>query len=309
MPLNVPSIWDKEQLEADRVHAKQLFREERMREPLEEYLDKFEDARDAFENLLESTVDLTQIAEKAAEIVAEPKLLEALRYLAGPPISTDDLKVLVDTSLTRRQLASDPALALRIIDTILLGLDRRRFPWVTPYERRQAGEHERAGAVLASAALLATQKVATHRRNVGKAAQEERVKQALRDAGFEQVRIGKVDHLSKAPKPGQFCGETQLGSKKADIIVGLWDLRTMAIECKVSNSAVNSIKRLNDAEGKAKRWRENFGNQVVPAAVLSGVYDRITLVLTQENAVYIFWAHDLDKLIAWIESTRGSRTS
>lgn len=87
--------------------------------------------------------------------------------------------------------------------------------------------------------------------------------------------------------------------------MGLWDLRTMAIECKVSNSAVNSIKRLNnDAESKAKTWRNNFGTQVVPAAVLGGVYDLINLQHAQENELSLFWGHDLEKLVAWIETTR-----
>jgi hypothetical protein len=92
--------------------------------------------------------------------------------------------------------------------------------------------------------------------------------------------------------------------KKGDIVVGLWDLRTMAIECKVSNSAVNSIKRLNDTEVKAEHWRTRFGMQIVPAAVLSGVYDLIRLQQAQENELFLFWAHDLEKLLAWIETTR-----
>lgn len=61
VPENLPPVWNDEQLETDRLYAKQFFREERMREPLEEYLDQFEDAQDAFEDLLATTVDLTQL--------------------------------------------------------------------------------------------------------------------------------------------------------------------------------------------------------------------------------------------------------
>jgi hypothetical protein len=305
VPANLPPAWNDEQLEADRLHAKLLFREERMREPLEEYLDQFEDAQDAFEDLLATSVDLTQLSEKALEIVSSKRLLTALRYLPGPPISADDLKVLAETSLAQKQLRTNPDLALRIVDTILIGLDRRRFPWLSPGQEREATGEERASAVLASAALLATRRVETIRRNLGKQNQEQRVKDVLRDAGFKEVKTRKIEHLSKAPKPGELCGETQLGSRKADIVVGLWDLRTMAIECKVSNSAVNSIKRLNnDAEAKAKSWRHDFGQQVVPTAVLSGVYDLINLRHAQDAGLSLYWAHDLDKLIAWIETTR-----
>ena len=305
MPANLPPVWNDEQLEADRLHAKQLFRAERMREPLEEYLDQFEKAQDVFDDLLATTVDLTQLSDNALEIVSSKRLLTALRYLPGPPISADDLKVLAETSLAQKNLRTNPALALKIVDTILLGLDRRRFSWLAPGQEREATDEERASAVLASAALLATRRVETIRRNLGKHNQEERVKQTLREAGFKEVKRQKIDHLSKAPQPGEFCGESQLGSKKSDIVVGLFDLRTMAIECKVSNSAVNSIKRLNDTEAKTEHWRQRFGMQVVPAAVLSGVYDLIRLQQAQENKLFLFWGHDLEKLVEWIETTRA----
>ena len=275
-----------------------------MREPLEKYLAQFEDARETFEDLLTATANLTELRGNALEIVGDQRLLTALRYLPGPPVSVDDLKVLAETTLAPKHLRANPDLALKIVETILIGLDRRRFPWLAPGQEREATDEERASAVLASAALLATRRVETIRRNLGKQNQEERVKQTLRDAGFIEVKRRKIEHLSKAPQPGQFCEESQLGLKKGDIIVGLWDLRTMAIECKVSNSAVNSIKRLNDTEAKTEHWRTRFGMQIVPAAVLSGVYDLIRLQQAQENELFLFWAHDLEKLLAWIETTR-----
>jgi hypothetical protein len=180
-------------LDADRLHAKQFFREERMREPLEEYVAQFEDARDAFEDILAATIDLTQLSDKALEIVGDKRLLTALRYLPGPRVSLDDLKVLAETSLAPKHLRSDPDLALKIVDTILIGLDRRRFPWLSPGQEREATDEERASAVLASAALLATRRVETIRRNLGKQNQEERVKQTLRDAGFKEVKRRKID--------------------------------------------------------------------------------------------------------------------
>ena len=117
----------------------------------------------------------------------------------------DDLKVLAETSLAPKQLRANPDLALKIVDTILLGLDCRRFPWRSPGREREATDDERASAVLASAALLATRRVETIRRNLGKQSQEERVKQTLRDAGFTEVKRRTMDHLSKAPQPGEFC--------------------------------------------------------------------------------------------------------
>ena len=81
----------------------------------------------------------------------------------------------------------------------------------------------------------------------------------------------------------------------------------MAIECKVSNSALNSIKRLNnDAAVKAEFWLKHFGTaQMVPAAVLSGVYKLHHLVNAQAHGLALFWAHDLVELLSWIDQTRS----
>jgi hypothetical protein len=112
--------------------------------------------------------------------------------------------------------------------------------------------------------------------------------------------------LSDAPERGEFCRESLLGTRKADFILQLWDQRFLAIECKVSNSATNSVKRLNnDAAAKAEAWRDDFGRvQVVPAAVLSGVYKLHNLVDAQQRGLTLFWEHDLASLVRWINATR-----
>jgi hypothetical protein len=88
--------------------------------------------------------------------------------------------------------------------------------------------------------------------------------------------------------------------------VGLWDGRVMPIECKVSNSATNSVKRLNnDAAIKAEVWRRDFGaTQVVPSAVLSGVYKLHNLEDAQRRGLALFWAHDICRLVEWISKTK-----
>lgn len=80
----------------------------------------------------------------------------------------------------------------------------------------------------------------------------------------------------------------------------------MPIECKVSNSSTNSVKRLNnDAAVKAASWKVDFGlRQVVPTAMLSGVYKLHNLVDAQTRGLTIFWAHDLAAMARWIAATR-----
>lgn len=301
--------WAPEQLDADRREAEERFRIQRMEEPLEEYLDHFEQAQDTLENLIESTVDLSKLEDHALAILSDPMLLEAFRYLTGPPISLDDLKVLADAkSLTPQWLQRNPELVRRLLQTIRVGLDRRRFPWVT--EEREPLPAERDAAVLASAALIAMRRTETSRRTAGKKAQEAQVQQALAAHGFTEVSIpgGLIGTLGDAPQPGQFCREVIFGERKADIVVGLWDRRTMPIECKVSNSSTNSVKRLNnDAAIKAEVWIKDFGSlQVVPAATLSGVYKLRNLLQAQHRGLALYWAHRLSDLTEWIDGTRAS---
>ena len=298
-------VWTEEQLKNGRIAAIEVFRKRRMEEPLEEYLEAFDSYQGVIEELLESTVDLSQLDSQLIEVVTDKKLLEALRYLPGPPISADDLKTLADAVLTPSRLRTNPAMAKSIAQIILNGLDRRRFPWVT--EGREPTEAERNAAVLASAALLATSRLGTKRRNEDMDQQETEVIETLKAAGLEQVPTRDIPVLSDAPGRGQFCAESRLGTRKADIVLGLWDGRVMPIECKVSNSSTNSVKRLNNnAAVKAVSWKSDFGTvQVVPAAVLSGVYKLHNLQDAQARGLSIFWSHEINELVAWIEATKN----
>ncbi len=300
----MPPPWTEEELTAACAAAIEAFREHRSEEPIEDYLEAFDEYQGVLEDLLEQTVDLSGDPDTLVGVVTEPQLLEAFRYLSGPPISEDDLKVLAQAVLTPSRLRRDMQMAERVAEVVIKGLDKRRFPWVT--EGREPSEAERNAAVLASAALLATRRLETTRRNVEKQRQEDAVKAALRGAHLEEVARRTIRVLGEnAPRAGQFCGESLLGTRKADVVVGLWDGRTLPIECKVSNSATNSIKRLNnDAAAKAEYWREQFGaSQVVPTAVLSGVYKLRNLTAAQDRGLNLFWAHDLQELIAWIQAT------
>jgi hypothetical protein len=300
----VPWAWTSEQLETARLEAIGLFRRERAEEPLEDYLAAFDQYRKHMEGLLNRTADLAELDASAIEVLTDARLLEVFRYLAGPPISQDDLKVLAEApSLAKSRLTSNPGEARRLIDVVRLVLDRRRFAWVV--ENRAATESERSAAVTASAALMAASRVQTNRRSLGKKQQEGLVAMALQELGLTEVAPRNILNFAQAPAPGEFCGESSFGGRKADIIVRLWDHRVMPIECKVSNSALNSVKRLNnDAAVKAVGWKRDFGLlQVVPVAVLGGVYKLAHLLDAQDRGLSLVWSHDLASLTSWIRKT------
>lgn len=300
----LPPVWTDEVLEKDRSLAVAQFRHQRITEPLEAYLEQFDRYQGIMENLLESTVDLTRVEQQALQILTKPEYLIAFRYLPGPPISEDDLKILADAKLSPKALREDKEMISRVLSVVRDGLDRRRFPWLS--DDREPSEAERHAAILASAVLLAKSTLETGRRSTSKTEQEGMVRDALRSYGLLPVPSRTVSTMADAPGLGEFCGESMLATRKADFLVRLYDGRVMALECKVSNSATNSVKRLNnDAAIKAETWLKELGVvHVVPAAVLSGVYKLHNLQNAQKRGLTIFWAHDLEQLILWIHSTK-----
>jgi hypothetical protein len=72
----------------------------------------------------------------------------------------------------------------------------------------------------------------------------------------------------------------------------------------VSNSEVNSIKRLIHERGnKARIWTNAFGSEAIPAAVLAGVFKLTNLREAQESrGIAIFWEHDLTPLATFLQN-------
>ena len=300
MALVDPPRWSELELERERLKAIEFFREERLTEPVERYLQAFDDYASSVDRLMRESQDLQSLRDVAQTVLTDADLLEAFRYLAGPPVSADDLMELAETNLTASRLRDDKAAAQRVIETVLAMLDSRRFTWVAE-GRRPTGE-ERSAAAMASAALMASQRVRTKRANEAKTIQESRVREFLAASGLTEVPTREIETQSNAPSSGEFCAECLVVGRKADVVVGLHDGRVMPIECKVSNSSTNSVKRLNnDAAVKAAVWLDELGpRNVVPVAVLSGVFKTLNLVQAQDRDLTIFWAHDLSRLTDFV---------
>lgn len=285
-----------------------IFRRERLDEPLELYTQYFE----VFEKLFASTID--QLEWLAAEPFWPKRLIplvsgkdqkKAFRYLTAPPMSEDDLAALAETSIGPVIFKNDPAAAKRVRDIVLAVLDRHRFPWIG--EQRSATPAERLSAIAASTALAAAREVETKRRGTSKDIQEQAVKATLTAEGYKEVAKRPIPMLTTAPAPGEFCGESEIAGTRADVVVRLHDGRVLAIECKVSNSGVNSYKRLiHEAAGKATTWYRVLGTaQIVPAAVLSGVFTTSNLLKAQnEKEVFLFWTHRLADLADFVRNAR-----
>jgi len=304
--MTFPKLWTEAELKHDAQIAIEVFRNERLKEPLEQWKEAVDAHHKEFRRLFDkyNVADLHSLTSHDLAAIFKDNLGAALRYLAGPPISADDLKVLADTSLAPKVLSRDVDAAQRVLDTISQAVDPHRFPWIA--QKRPPDPNEEAAAVLASAVLLTAQSISTTRRNMGRNTQEAAVRDYLIGLGFRHVNRRPIPTLYKAPEPGEFCSETSVGERKADLAVRLFDGRIMPLECKVSNSSTNSVKRLNnDAAQKAVRWTAEFGSKnAVPAAVLSGVFNVLNLRQAQNNGLYLFWAHRLDDMRIFIDGTR-----
>ena len=304
--INSPIRWTQEELSQEAAIAAAAFRTQRLAAS-DAWATHYQQARAKFELLFSKINDIRadQISDEQLAEAYGQGLGETLRYLAGPPISDDDLQVIADVdSLASGVLKKHPATARQVFNVIARVLDPYRFPWT---QKGQAPtEPQREAALLASSVLLAAQRIATERRNEGKDNQETLIKDYLRGLGFNEAPALPINTIVRGPQAMQFCAECQLGERKADIVVRLHDTRLLAIECKVSNSATNSVKRLNnDAAVKAEYWLKQFGTaQVVPAAALAGVFKVLNLEQAQTRGLSLFWSHDLDRLGSFIESTR-----
>ena len=81
--MTVPPRWTEDQLNEQLDAAQDIFRQERVQEPLEDYLEAFDTLQGVVEDLLETTIDLSTLNETAMEVLTQPALLEAFDTMKG----------------------------------------------------------------------------------------------------------------------------------------------------------------------------------------------------------------------------------
>jgi hypothetical protein len=293
-----PPVWNDATLEAQRRRAVEAFVSERNAEGGESYRAAFRANAALVDALFAATNDLLNFGSGAA-LAATPALLSTARYLSAPPVSADDLDTLADAHIaTRRRLDAD--LGRKAASIIEAAMDQERFPWLFEVPPRVPTSVERDTALRWTAGLQTVQQIQTGRRGGASRRQEAAVEEVLVALGFAKVARRPID-ATGGLTPGEFCREADAAGAKCDIPIGLRDGRFLFVECKASNSAINSVKRLNrETVGKAGHWRNVFGARAITAAVLSGVFKLSNLQDAQRNGVAIFWEWDLAPLADFI---------
>jgi XamI restriction endonuclease len=290
-----------EELEIARATALANFVQERRGEGLDDYQARVVSRLAMVSELFARTNDLLNFTGEA--LLSGRDSIEAARFLCGPPVSADDLDSLSGYPIGGRRIVS-PEAADAAASLLRALFDPVRLPWLT--EERSPTEEERRAAIGWTSGIWAAEVHRTSRRTSSSRRQEEAVIEAISSAGFaEGGRRRAINNFDDLPR-GMFSRECQLNGAKCDVPVRLLDGRMLAIECKVSNSAVNSYKRLvHETGNKARDWRNAFGEQVLPAAVLAGVFKPANLWQAQdERRIVLFWQHDLRPLTEFLQAAR-----
>jgi len=302
-----PGKWTRAEIAADVEAAVAAFRVNRIAEPLQAWSDEVKKRVEDFERLFD-VHDVAKPHELNAQdvpAIIQDRLLDALCYLPGPPMSTDELKTVSGVgSLSPAKLRAQPENAQRLLSTVVTGVDPFRFSWLA--ENREPTADERRRAVLASGLLHAAQRVPSDRRNIAKEFQERAVREHLASLGLTGRNLKRVTTSAQLAEQGIYSlGEVSFGPKRADVIAIMWDNRVIPIECNVSNSAKDSLKSLNITVAKMKAWNLAFGDSnIAPSVMLGGVYSIENIMSAQADGLLIFWSHRVEDLGAFVESTK-----
>lgn len=304
----LPRRWNDDELAEHQSRALNAFVDRRLAESSTRYSELLRARRSALHRLMRLLAPIDPAKpdiDVVRRILLDTDLQPALRYVAGPPISDDDLGVIVtrDTKrLTKKRIRSDATLATDILQLICKLADPERFPWVSE-QGRAPPRYELKQAIRATTALHAAQTMQTERRNYGKMV-ERYLEERLIEAGFKKVRSpngGKINAPIHVPQKDTFFGECTLFGRRADLLIGLPDGRIVGVEAKDSSSVANSVKRvLNDTAAKARHWHDKLGESVIPVALLSGVFGLENLKSAQASGLYLVWSDNLDSFADWI---------
>jgi len=251
---------------------------------------------------LRSSVCLTDVA---AAIRASGAHMRVFRHILAPPISQDQFKLLCPTYPKGTENSGGPV-GPDVAATVAAAIDAARNKRLTRWLDRGSFPRsvEIRELIHAVAPLLSQQIVATVRRNRLAAAQEGAVIAMLQSKGWTRMSSALIQTLSTVPAK-HFMHKTRFATgtqpQEVDVACGLGRDVVLAMECKVTNDATNSVKRVNDVLKKASAWQAHYGGFVHTAALLKGVIAYKDVHRLLDANVKVFWSHKLEDFGSWLE--------
>ncbi|MCX8281770.1 XamI family restriction endonuclease [Phyllobacterium sp. 0TCS1.6C] len=321
-----PLVWTETELETEAQKALEEFVERRLAEPGGKYLAHVNARRGAMVRLFKALAGVDASNPDPAMVRAvllDPQMFDALRYVTGPPVSEDDLGVLVTRNvkgLNKTDIKEKDDIPVDVLKLICKLADPFRFPWVA--SKRVPTGRELRTAIASTMTMHAAQALQTERRGHGKIV-EQRLEMRLSELGFVKISggqnkpkkgepastlppfppRGRITQPSHHPTYPYFYGECVVYGRKVDLFIALATGRMIALEAKDSSSGLNSTKRLlNDTAAKAKHYTAEAGKNIISVALLSGVFKLSDLKAAQSTGLYLVWAHDMDGFVEWIKA-------
>jgi hypothetical protein len=304
-----PTVWTQAELATQAQIALNEFVERRLAEPGGVYIAHVKARRKSLVRLFKALAGINPDKPDpnvVRAVLLDEDLFDALRYVTGPPVSEDDLGVLVTRSVQRikiSDLRQSDELPTEVLNLICRLADPVRFPWVA--SRRSPTLRELRAAIYATTTLHAAQSLQTARRGYGREV-ERRLETRLEELGFTRVSApnkGQITVPIHYPIFPKFYGECTVHGRKVDLFIPLPTGKMIALEAKDSSSGLNSVKRLNnDTAAKARHFAEQAGKNMINVALLSGVFKIDSLTSAQQSGLYIVWSHDTDGFIEWVKT-------
>lgn len=229
------------------------------------------------------------------------------RHLLAPPKSQDQFKLLCDEWSKGSEKSGRPQKpdAVRAVAGVLAQwMDRAIAPWLLV--NSEPTDIERELLIERVISFIAPKLTETQKRNRLSAEQENAVVRLLSDLGWTRLPSVTIDTRAAIP-PKHFMNKTRFATatttaQEVDIACGFEGSYVAAMECKVTNDATNSVKRVNDVLKKAAAWKSHWGSFVETAALLQGVIKPDDVQRLTDEGVKVFWSHDLEAFASWVKS-------
>ena len=256
------------------------------------------------EEALAASLDLRDMA---LALTQNGKHTLVFRHLLAPPKSQDQFKLLCHAwpkSSEKSARPMKPDVATDVAAVLYQWMDRDIAPWLSL--NRSPSDVERELLIERVISFIAPKQTETEKRNRLSLAQESAVVDVLNNLGWKQMPSATLDARAAVP-PKHFMHKTKFATatttaQEVDIACGLSGSYVAAMECKVTNDATNSVKRINDVLKKANAWKAHWGSFVETAAMLQGVIKPDDVQRLTDEGVMVFWSHDLDEFATWVSN-------
>jgi hypothetical protein len=256
--------------------------------------------------ILRTLIDTKGLRDIQSSLTKTGRHLLVLRHLFAPPISQDQLK-LVLKSYPKGAEKSGSKVSKRAADEFAQAFadrrDRSLTPWLDVNSDPSSRQIRKVLHTLTP--MISSQIFNTVRRNRLSEEQEHAVEVVLTSKGWIKSPSANVNNTSDLA-PRHFMRKTRCktrtATKEVDIACGVNPSLIMAMECKVSNDATNSVKRISDVMDKTKAWNDQWGGFIQTASLLQGVIAYKDVARLLDSKVLVFWSHDLQPLADWLES-------